>query len=82
MYVSLANANGAPAVVANPDPAAATTDVWTEWVIPLQEFADKGVNLTNVDKIAIGLGSQSGQAAAGGSGTVYIDDIRLNRLAP
>jgi len=44
----------------------------------LQEFADKGVNLTDVDKIAIGLGSTGG-AAAGGSGVIYIDDIRLYR---
>ncbi|MHC4704143.1 MAG: LamG domain-containing protein, partial [Planctomycetota bacterium] len=82
LYVSVANAAGAAAVVAHTDPDAATIDVWTEWVIPLQEFADKGINLTNIDKIAIGLGSQSGQPAAGGSGTMYLDDIRLYRLAP
>jgi hypothetical protein len=41
-------------------------------------FADQGIDLTNVDKIAIGLGSTGG-AAAGGLGTVYIDDIRLYR---
>ena len=78
LYVAIANAGGAPAVVAHDDPAAATIDVWTEWVVPLQAFADQGINLTNVDQIAIGLGSKGG-AAAGGSGTVYIDDIRLYR---
>jgi hypothetical protein len=31
-----------------------------------------------VDKIAIGLGSKGG-AAVGGSGTMFIDDIRLYR---
>ena len=82
MYVSVANATGAPAVVAHPDPAAATIDTWTEWIIPLQEFADKGINLANIDKIAVGLGAQSGQAAAGGSGAVFFDDFRLYRLAP
>jgi hypothetical protein len=82
LYVSLANAAGEPAVAAHPDPAAATIDVWTEWIIPLQEFADKGIDLTNIDKIAVGLGSQSGQAAAGGSGTVFFDDFRLYRIAP
>ena len=82
LYVSVANATGAPAVVAHPDPAAATIDVWTEWVIPLQDFADKGINLANIDKIAVGLGSQSGQPAAGGSGTVYFDDFRLYRTSP
>ena len=78
LYVAISNASGAPAVAANADPAAAQMDVWTEWRVPLQSFADQGINLTNVDKIAIGLGSKGG-AAAGGSGTMYIDDIRLYR---
>ena len=77
LYVAVSNASGAPAVVANDDPAAAQIDDWIEWRIPLQAIADQGINLTNVDKIAIGLGSKSGTASAGGTGTVYIDDIRL-----
>jgi len=77
MYVEIANANGTSGLVAQDDPAAATIDVWTEWRIPLQAFADQGVNLGNVDSIAIGLGSKSGLAASGGSGTVFFDDIRL-----
>jgi len=78
LYVAISNATGAPAVVAHDDPAAANIDTWTEWVIPLQAFADQGVNLANVDKIAIGLGTTGG-AASGGSGVTYIDDIRLYR---
>jgi hypothetical protein len=77
LYAAISNAAGAPAIVAYDDPAAATSSRWTEWRIILQAFADQGITLTNVDKIAIGLGSQSGLAAAGGTGTVYIDDIRL-----
>ncbi|TKJ39309.1 MAG: hypothetical protein CEE38_00785 [Planctomycetes bacterium B3_Pla] len=79
LYVALSNATGTPAVVVHDDPGAATIDVWTEWVIPLQAFADKGIDLTNVDKIAVGLGSQSSLAAAGGAGTIYFDDFRLYR---
>ncbi len=79
LYVAISNASGSPAVVANDDPAAATMDDWTHWRIPLQAFADQGINLSNVDKIAIGLGSKSGMASSGGSGTLYIDDIRLYR---
>jgi hypothetical protein len=82
LYVAVSNASGSPAVVANDDPAAATIDVWTEWRIPLQTFADQGINLTNVDQIAIGLGTKSGMAAPGGSGTMFIDDIRLYRSEP
>ena len=76
LYVALSNAAGAPTVVAYEDPAAATIGVWTEWRIALQAFADQGINLTNVNKLAIGLGSKGG-AAAGGTGTMFIDDIRL-----
>jgi hypothetical protein len=79
MYVKVSNATGAPAVVAHPDPAAANIDQWTEWVVPLSEFSDKGINLADVDKIAIGLGSGSGTAGPGGSGIMFIDDIRLYR---
>jgi hypothetical protein len=78
LYVAVSNATGAPAVVAHPDPAAANVEEWTEWVIPLSEFSDKGINLSDVDKIAVGLGSTGG-AAAGGSGVVFIDDITLRR---
>jgi hypothetical protein len=77
LYVAISNAAGSPAVVAHADPAAATIDVWTQWRIPLQAFADQGINLTNVDQIAIGLGSKSGMVSAGGTGTMYIDDLRL-----
>jgi len=77
LYVAVSNASGEPAIVANDDPATAQLDEWTQWIVPLQAFGDQSINLTNVDKIAVGLGSKSGMASAGGSGTMYIDDIRL-----
>jgi hypothetical protein len=77
LYVAVSNTAGTPAVVVNDDPAAATTSTWTEWVIPLQTLADQGINLTNVDKIAIGLGTKGNMTAPGGSGTMFFDDIRL-----
>jgi hypothetical protein len=77
MYVALSNTNGTPAAVAHDEPAAATIDTWTEWLIPLQAFADQGVNLADVDQIAVGLGTNAGMASPGGSGTMYFDDIRL-----
>jgi hypothetical protein len=77
LYVAVSNASGSPAVAAYNDPVVTTIDVWTEWRIPLQEFSDKGINLGNVDKIAIGVGTTSGMTGIGGTGTIYIDDIRL-----
>ncbi len=72
------------AVVTHDNPDAAQIGEWTEWTIELQAFADQGVDLTNVNTIALGLGNKnpdvSGQA--GGSGTMYFDDIRLYRPPP
>jgi len=79
LYVAAANSAGAPAIVANENADAAQTGIWTQWIIPLQALADQGLNLANVDKLAIGLGSKAGAAGPGGTGTVYIDDIRLNQ---
>jgi hypothetical protein len=79
LYVTLTNAAGAPAVVVHDNPDAAMIDTWTEWVIPLQAFADQGLNLTNVDRIAIGLGTKGNITTPGGSGKMYFDDIRLYR---
>jgi hypothetical protein len=81
LYVAISNSAGTPAVVVHDDPVAATIDAWTQWVIPLQAFADQGINLSNVDKIAIGLGTQGNIATPGGSGKMYFDDIRLNQTS-
>ena len=78
LYAAISNSAGSPGIVAHDDPGAATVRSWTQWSVPLQAFADQGIDVTNVDKIAIGLGSKGG-VAAGGSGTIYIDDIRLYR---
>ena len=79
LYVAVSNNAGVPAVVYHDDPAAATIDTWTEWIIPLKSFADQGINLSNVDRIAIGLGTQGNLTIPGGSGKMYFDDIRLYR---
>jgi hypothetical protein len=79
MFVAL---NGS-AVVYHTDSKAAQIATWTEWVVDLQVFADQGVNLTNVNTITIGFGTKN-SPAAGGSGKMYFDDIRLYRpeMAP
>ncbi|HUU20507.1 MAG TPA: PA14 domain-containing protein [Sedimentisphaerales bacterium] len=74
MYVVL---NGS-AVVYNENPDASLIDEWTEWRIDLQAFADQGVDLTNVNSIGIGIGTQD-NTTTGDSGTMYFDDIRLYR---
>jgi len=77
LYVAVSNSTGTPAVVVHDNANAAQIDTWTEWVIPLQAFAEQGINLTNVDKIAIGLGTKGNMTVPGGSGKMFFDDIRL-----
>jgi hypothetical protein len=74
LYVAL-NGN---AIVTNDNPNAAQAGEWTEWNIDLQAF---GINLANVNTIALGLGNKN-NPLAGGSGTMYFDDIRLYLPAP
>ncbi len=76
MYVAL---NGTAVYHDNPD--AVLIDTWTQWTIGLQEFADQGVDLTNVNTIAIGLGDKNNLQASG-SGKLFFDDIRLYRPEP
>jgi hypothetical protein len=66
-------------VVYRDDPNTTMTVDWTEWRVPLQDFAKLGVSLTNVDSLAIGVGTQGDAATPGGTGLLYIDDIRLYR---
>ena len=79
LYVAVSNATGSPVIVAHDDPTAAKKSFWSQWTIPLKTFADQGMNLTNVDTLAIGLGDKAGITSPGGAGTLYIDDVRLYR---
>jgi len=75
LYVAVADA----AVVYHDDPNAAQLTKWTEWVIPLQSLAGQGITLTNVDRIAIGLGTRGNTTNPGGAGKMYFDEIALYR---
>jgi hypothetical protein len=76
MYVAIANNTGQPAVVYHDDQNAAQIDTWTEWNIDLADFT--GINLADVNSIAIGFGNRN-SPQAGGSGKMYFDDIVLYR---
>ena len=76
IYVTIANIAGAPATVTHADPAATQIHGWTQWDIPLQEFVDKGINLTDVNTITIGIGNKINPP--GGTGKMYFDDIGLH----
>jgi hypothetical protein len=74
MYVAL---NGSAAVY-HDNPDAAQINTWTKWRIDLQAFVGLGVDLTNVNTIAIGFGDRN-NPQPGGKGLMFFDDIRLCR---
>ena len=78
LYVALADSSGQTAVVSHPDTAVIQGDTWVEWQIPLSEF--DGVNLAAVSTVYIGVGDRD-NPSAGGSGTVFIDDVGVGHPA-
>lgn len=58
------------------DPCATRIGTWTEWRIDLNDFVVQGVDVCDVRKIYIGIGDKNNPSSSG-SGTVFIDDIRL-----
>jgi hypothetical protein len=77
MYVAL----DGNAVVTHDNPVAAQISSWQRWDIELTHFADQGVDLANVNTLSLGFGDKN-NPQAGGSGTVFFDDIRLYPLEP
>jgi hypothetical protein len=76
MYVIVGDGSGTAATVYHDDPNAPLLDTWTEWNIPLTDFSNAGVVLTDVDKMSIGFGDKSNPQPSV-SGLMYFDDIRL-----
>jgi hypothetical protein len=77
MYVILEDSEGdGTAYYENKDPNATQKSSWTHWGIELDEFSAQDVNLADVQRMYIGLGDPN-NPTQGGTGTVFIDDIRL-----
>ncbi len=75
MYVKLTDGDDVNATVAyNGDMDDITEPWWHEWNIDLQDFADGGVDLSDVNTLTIGIGDGT-QAA--NDGVVWIEDIHL-----
>jgi hypothetical protein len=74
LFVGLTDSAGNTAAVGHPDSAPVTTSSWAEWRIPLSDFT--GVNLARVKKLYLRLGDTN-QPTAGGTGLIYVDDIRV-----
>jgi len=68
-------------VVSGSDPRLTITGAWERWDIPLSGPSAAGVNLGSIKKVTIGVGYRV-SPKAGGTGKLYIDDLRLTRTAP
>jgi hypothetical protein len=80
-YVSVKDSAGKVKVVQNADAAATANVSWQEWAIPLSEFTSAGVKMNAVKSMTIGVGNKAAPKA-GGTGTVYIDDVGYGRPLP
>jgi hypothetical protein len=76
LYVAVEDSSGKVAVAAHANPDIVRAGVWTQWKIPLSSLA--GVNLAKVKKLYIGVGDRK-TPVAGGSGRIYVDDIRVTK---
>ena len=65
---------GGKATLTNMDADAILTTIWERWPIDLSNLASQGLNLSAIDSLTLGIGDP---AVAGGTGTVFFDDIRL-----
>ncbi|MCU0916700.1 MAG: PA14 domain-containing protein, partial [Planctomycetes bacterium] len=73
LYVSLQDSTSKAATVVHPNSKPLLSNEWTEWRIPLADFA--GVNTARIKKMVIGVGDRA-NPKQGGTGLIYVDDIR------
>ncbi len=76
LYVVVEDSTGKSKVVNHPDPDVVLSDMYQEWNIDLKAVSDAGVNLQSIKKMYIGIGDRNAPKL-GGTGMLYIDDIRL-----
>ncbi|MBP8304811.1 MAG: hypothetical protein KBE04_11880, partial [Phycisphaerae bacterium] len=81
VYVVVEDSGAKAKVVSGSDPRLTITGAWEQWSIPLSGLAAGGVNINSVRKVTIGVGDRV-SPKVGGTGKLYIDDIRLTRTAP
>ncbi len=80
LYVVLKDSDGRTAIVTNPDADAVLRNTWQAWNIPLADFRSGGVNVAAIKTMCIGVGNRN-NPVAGGTGTLFIDDIGFGRSA-
>jgi hypothetical protein len=78
LYLVVEDSTGKKATVVHPDAAIAKAAAWVEWKVPFSELTAAGVNMARVKKLYVGVGDKA-NPAPGGTGRLYIDDIRATK---
>jgi len=81
LHVGIEDSSGRMAVTVHPDADAALATEWHKWHIALGEAQAAGVDVAAVKKMVIGVGDRQ-NPKPGGTGRIYIDDIRLTKRMP
>jgi len=81
LYGGIEDSAGRIAVVVHQDAEAVRATEWQKWHIALAEVRAAGVDVAAVKKMVIGVGDRR-NPKPGGTGTIYIDDIRLTKRMP
>ena len=76
LYVAIEDNAGHVKVVNHPELDSVLGASWHEWNIELTQFSAAGVNPKVIKKMYIGLGNRA-SPKAGGTGTIFIDDVRV-----
>jgi hypothetical protein len=81
LYVGIEDSGGRMAVVVHADAEAVLATRWQKWRIALADVQAADVDVAAVRKMVIGVGDRE-NPIPGGTGRIYIDDIRLTKRMP
>ncbi|HNS21565.1 MAG TPA: LamG domain-containing protein [Sedimentisphaerales bacterium] len=74
LYIKVEDSSGKSVLLTHPNPTSLVSTAYTDWSIPLSSLT--GVSKTKIQKLYLGVGNRT-SPKAGGSGRIYIDDVRL-----
>lgn len=80
-YIAVQDSAGKKATLTHPDPYAVAVGRWTQWAIPLSDFAAAGANTKSITKLYLGIGDKN-KASQNAAGLLYIDDIVYGHPVP
>ncbi len=72
--------NSKTVTLLNPDTVATARFDWQQWLIPLSDITSAGVKATAIKSITLGVGNRT-SPTAGGTGTVFFDDLARGKPA-